>query len=300
MNRNLKKFIILISIVLLSLFMYLYGITYAKYAADSVWNYYLKSKGFYFSSDYLDMQEVKNVDNLWDGGSVIFNIRNNLNQTTVTNYDISYTASCEVIGEAESYAECKINGTNSDSETGVLSGYQRCVNKLEDQIDVSEFEKTECEIGGYDWISDIAIKDMHFDVSLTDEEESLDDVVVRVKVVSDSPYKKTIQGLFTLHKGTIDEGKISSSLKNYSSYDKLIVTNTYLTNKCVKISWDSSKALIDLGEITNYSTNSNDYIEEININIPSMKSESYTFYAKNLASTNELSEFLVEESNDCN
>ena len=34
-----------------------------------------------------------------DGGSVYFNIKNNLNQTIITNYDIDYKVSCTIKGE---------------------------------------------------------------------------------------------------------------------------------------------------------------------------------------------------------
>lgn len=298
-NKNLKKMIIIMLLVLFSGFMYSYGISYAKYAANSVWNYYLKSKGFYFNSDYLDIETVKNVNNLWDGGSTSFNIRNNLNQTVVTNYDINYKVTCEVLGEAAAYSECKMNGTNSNEITGTLSGYQRCVNETSDQIDVSEYLKTDCELGGYEWVSDVAEEDLYFDVALTDENETLNDVVVKIDAVSNSPYKKTISGLFTLHKGTIDEGKITSKIKNYSNYSKLIITNTYETEKCVKVSWDPNKLLIALDEISSYSTNENNYVGEIDVAIGPKLSSSYIFYSKDLASSYEASEFTVEES-QCN
>ena len=299
-NKNLKKMIILMFIVLISGFIYSYGISYAKYAADSVWNYYLKSKGFYFNSDYLDITEVKNVNNLWDGQKVSFNIRNNLNQTVVTNSDITYTISCEVIGEASAYAECKMNGTNSNEISGTLSGYQRCVNNTEDQTDVSTYIKTNCELGGYEWVSDIAQEDLYFDVISTDENQALNDVIIRVEAKSNSPYKKTISGLFSLHKIVIDEGKIVSKIKEYSNYNKLIITNTYEVEKCINISWDPEKFLINLDGIENYSTNINNYVKEINVLVGSKTSKSYDFYLKDLSSSYEVSEFSVQESNDCN
>lgn len=300
-NKKLKKIIILMVIVLFSGFLYSYGISYAKYAANSVWNYYLKSKGFYFNSDYLDMETVKNVNNLWDGKSVSFNIRNNLNQTIVTNYDIKYKLSCEVLGEAAAYSECKINGTNSNEAIGTLSGYQRCVNNTADQIDVSGYIKADCELGGYEWVSDIAQEELYFDVALTDENKTLNDVVVRVDAESTAPYKKTLSGLFTLHKSIIDEGKITSKIKNYSNYNKLIITNTYEAEKCIKILWDPNKLLINLDNILNYSANENNYIGEVNLKIAPKTSSGYVFYSKDLASSSyNISEFIIEESNDCN
>ncbi len=299
-RKNIKKFTILISMVLLSCFLYFYGISYAKYISDSVWNYYLKSKGFYFSSDYLGMEEVKNVDNLWDGSNVSFNIGNNLNQTVVTNYDIEYNVSCSVEGDASSYAECKMNGKTTNTDSGTLSGYQRCVNNTEDQIDVTSFIKTDCELGGYDWVSDIATKDLYFDVVLTDENYTLNDVVVKVTATSTSPYHKTLSGTFTLHKGVLEEGSITSEFKSYSTYSKLIVTNSYSENKCVNIIWNSDNLVIDKDTFSTYSSDSNSYINEINVNVDSKSSASYIFYSRDLSSSYNNNEFIVSETVQCN
>ena len=66
------------------------GITYAKYVSNSVLNYYLNSKGFYFKSDNLDTEIKNNADTSWDGDKVTFSITNSSNKSLATEYDIKY------------------------------------------------------------------------------------------------------------------------------------------------------------------------------------------------------------------
>ena len=42
------------------------GFSYARYASNAVFNYYLSSKGFYFESDELSFDTKKNVDTMWE------------------------------------------------------------------------------------------------------------------------------------------------------------------------------------------------------------------------------------------
>lgn len=278
-----------------------YGFTFAKYVYNSVWDYYLKSKGFYFSSDYLGSNVVNNVNDLWNGDSVHFNIKNNLNDAVITNYDIDYSVSCEVEGDAASYADCHMNGTTSSSTDGVLSSFETCVNNTSDQVDVSSFAKTDCELGGYDWVNQVATKDLYFDVILTNSNYELKDVIVNVAATSTSPYSKTLSGNFVLHKTNIEAGKVDLSYKNYSNYDKLVVSNSYPNAKCVKLSWDSDKLLINANHNTfsSFETDTNGYINAIEFNIDAKDSLNYMFYSKNFNTTYNVNEFSIEETSGC-
>ena len=137
----------------------------ARYCSSSVWNYYLESHGFYFSSDFLG-NDKRNVNTLWDGNSVHFNLKNNSNNSLITDYDIRYTITCEVLSDIP--AVCKLNGTQNSSLNGVLSHNSRCVNNV-DQVDVSSLTKTECELGGYDWQVLAVNQDVYFDVEATED-----------------------------------------------------------------------------------------------------------------------------------
>ncbi len=300
--KNKKKHIILILALLVSSLAVIYGITSAKYISNSVWNYYLKSKGFYFSSEQLSSSSVvKNVDSQWDGGSVNFNIKNNLNQTVITDYNIGYTASCTVTGDAAAYAECRMNGTASNTQDGVLSSLQACSNTTGDEVDVSSFDKTNCELNGYDWINQIVTKNLYFDVVLTNTNYEITDVVVNVTVTSTSPYSKTLSGDFTLHKAASKGDDVTLSYKNYSNYDRLIVSNPSSSIKCVKVTWDTSKLIInaDSSQYSSAATDLNNYINEIKFNINAKDSLSYIFYSKSFSTTYTVSEFTVEETEGC-
>lgn len=277
------------------------GFSFARYVSTSVWDYYLKSKGFYFSSDYLGSKTLKNVDNFWDGESVNFNIKNNLNQTVVTNNDINYNVTCEIEGEAKTYASCNLNGTNSNELNGVLAKIETCINETEDGKDVSSLNKTACELGGYEWKNQVAIKDFYFDVDLTDEEYELTDVVVNVVATSISPYRKTLSGKFILHKNDLITNIVTMSYKNYSNYDILTVSNTHSTSKCIKITWDSAKLKIDTlnNSFSSYSTDSDGYINEIKLNIESKRNKNYRFYRDSFKTLYDINEFTLEESSEC-
>lgn len=297
-----KKHIILISILLVSSIAVIYGVTSAKYISNSVWNYYLKSKGFYFSSEQLDSGSVvKNADSQWDGGSVNFSINNSLNQSVITDYDIGYTATCTVTGDAAAYAECHMNGTTLNSQDGVLSSLQACSNKTDDQVDVSTFNKTDCELNGYDWVSQKVTKNLYFDVVLTNTNYEISDVVVNVTVSSTTPYSKTLSGDFRLHKAGTKGEDVTLSYKNYSNYDRLIVTNPSSTTKCVKVTWDASKLVInaDSSGYSSAATDLNNYINEIKFNIDPKESLSYIFYSKSFNTTYSVSEFTLAETDGC-
>lgn len=296
-----KNLLVIILSILAGSIIYFYGFTYAKYAYNSIWDYYLKSKGFYFSSDSLGFPLIKNVDNSWDGSSVHFSMKNSINDTVITNYDIEYEAICEVEGDAAEYADCHMNGTDSNHQTGTLLSVQTCENKTGDGIDVTSYDKQECEIAGYNWIDKVAQKDIYFDVVLTNTNYELNNVVVKVTLTSISPYHKTLEGTFTLNKNNLKEDGINLNYENYSNYDKLIISNSYTTNKCVKVTWDSSKILIgeDLDKFHSYETDLNGYVNEIIFNINAKESLGYTFYSKDLHTRYNVTEFLIEEIDGC-
>lgn len=299
--KKFKVYLYLILLVLIGCFIGIYGFTLAKYVSNSVWDYYLKSKGFYFSSDYLDSMLVQNVDNLWDGESVTFNIKNNLNQVVITNYDIYYEVVCTIKGDAAAYTECHLNGTTSNMLEGVLANFQTCNNTTGDGIDVSLFNKTDCELGGYDWINQIAVKELYFDVVVTDENYELQDVVVNISATSTSPYRKTLSGDFVLHKSNMKDASITADYKNYANYDRLTISNSYTSSKCVRVTWNDDKLIInaDENQFSSYGTSVNGYINEIKFNLEGKKSLSFIFYKKTFNNIYNIDEFVIEESDGC-
>ena len=291
-----RKYVLIICLSVTFIILGVLTFTYAKFAKETVWDYYLNSKGFYLSSDYLGETPINNVDNLWDGSSVHFNIRNNLNEEVITTYDISYTVACTLEGAVANNATCKVNGTALSTQDGVLSIYETCHNNTDDGVDVSGKTKSECEIEGYNWVNEIASSDLYFDIVPNEEGYELTDAVAIVTVNSTAPYSKTLSGRFTLHKKEEVTNPVDLEFNNYSNYNELIVTNASDNSKCINISWDAEKLKIESTNFISYTENANKYINSIKINIPSRKALKYTFYTN---STLDVNEFTLAETTGC-
>ena len=264
----------------------------ARYSSSSVWNYYLESHGFYFSSDFLGNNN-NNVDTLWDGNSVHFNIKNSSNESLITDYDIRYNVSCEVLDDIP--ATCMLNGTNNSYYTGVLSSNSRCINDI-DETDVSSFNKTECEIKGYSFENLAVNQDLYFDV-VPDEGYELNNVQVLVTVNSTNPYKKSISGVFSLFKNARDLGSISKTVNDGVDSDDLIITNSFDTRKCVNVKFDSSKRIVDYNDsMSNTSLDASGYIKEFNISIDGMSNKKIKFFNKDFSYNYSVDDFIVTET----
>lgn len=249
------------------------GVTYAKYVSNLVWNYYLESKDFYLSSDYLSLESVKNVNNNWDLENVYFNIKNSENDILATEYDINYKVTCTTNNEKVS---CNLNDTGKNVFTGVLSTVQKCINEI-DETNVTNLDKTECELNGYEWKSMVATKDLYFNL---ESDMDYDSIVVSVKVDSTSPFSKTLLGTFELTKDKSINGEVSLEYSNYTDYDRLVVSNSYNIEKCAKISFDSAKLRIEtpLNNVISYDVDENNYINSIIVNVGSQKNKTFKFY----------------------
>ena len=126
----MKKILIIISSIILLIF--LTGFTKALYTSNSIWDYYLNSKGFYFESDY---NKSISVNNFYDGSDISFILSNSL-KDKYTEDDISYTISCEA-----SNGICKVDGM--DSYSAILKGGS----SNSEKIDISaDFEGNDTEV----------------------------------------------------------------------------------------------------------------------------------------------------------
>lgn len=297
----IKKHKFKIMILIISFFIGILSFTYGKYVSNSIWNYYLESNGFYLSSENLGDTTLKNVNNLWNGDSVFFNIKNSLNSSVATGYDINYTATCTIEGEAATKAKCNLNGSDSNVQDGVLTSIQNCENNSTDGIDVSNYNKETCELEGYKWKNETVENKLYFDIVATDPEYTLTDLVVNITLTSNSPYRKTLSGNFILHKSDITTEKISLNYKNYNNYDRLVVSNSFQSEKCIKITWDSNKLSIneDINSFSSYMSDSNGYINEIKFSINGKDSKSLMFYKKIFSQNYNVEEFSVEETSGC-
>lgn len=293
-----KKYVVITIVVLFVILIGTAGFSYAKYASSNIWNYYLKSKGFYFTSDYLDSNNKQNINNTWDGNKVLFNIKNNLNDKVVADYDITYKVTCTV-NSSNVDVNCNLNGTDKNTFTGTLSSYEACVNNKDDSKDVSSYDKETCETEGYNWQKMKAVKDIYFELTNSSNQD-ITDADITIKAESTGPYKKTITGNFILHKDQNIIGKLNMKLNKNTNYTNLVVTNSYNEDKCVKITWDPSKLLIDEEEnIVNKATDTNGYINEIVFKLNAKNSINYKFYQIDPTKTYDVKEFTLTEESNC-
>ena len=296
------KYMLLASMILIMIGIILFtsNSTLARYVSQSFWNYFIKSKDFYFTSDSLSQGITKNVDNLWTGESVPFNLKNSINDKVASNVDIEYEAVCTIAGEAESYTACRINGTESNTLTDVIESAQVCVNTKFDSVDVTEFDEEECEAGGYDYRYIPVLKDLYFDIVLTESNHEIKDVVVNVTVTSSSPYVRELKGMFTLHKSDLKEDEFTMNFKNYTNYSELIISNSYLTDKCVELSWNSDNlAVFSDSSVISKSYDLNGYINKIKFIIKGKGSISYMFISRDFETVYDSDSFAITEAEGC-
>lgn len=285
-----KKKIIIITGLLIISFSFQFK-TLARYTSNTVWNYYLKSHGFYMSSDNLNDNQ-KNINTLWDGSSTHFNIKNNLNLSQITEYDIKYNVKCEILNDID--ATCKLMQKESQI-TGVLSSDASCKNNKNDNIDTSGYNKTQCELNDYTWQNDAMIQDLYFDI-IPKEETDIDYVSVKITLESIEPYKKTLTGIFDLYKNTQDLGSIIKTVKDNNDYDELIITNSYNQKRCVNITFDSTKRIVELPEnARDIQTDSAQYINKFKIDIKEQSNQKIIFYNKEFQENYTIDDFIVEE-----
>lgn len=288
------KYIILILITCLIPIGTKYGISYAKYAYNSVWNYYLSSKAFYFDSNTLKENNGKITNNLWDGDRIYFDVKNNLNDFLSSEYDISYKVTCTV-KESSSETSCRVMDQSSIYE-GILSTYKKCYNETNDGVDVKNLDKATCEMKGYSWINVAASKDLYFDLT-----NKVDHAVVELNVTSTSPYKKTLKAEFALNRDYQKTGTIIADYKDQGEDGNLILTNSYEENKCVRINWDSSDLRLDFepNTVKTYATDTEGYINEIDIKLEPTSSHLEKFYEANIKNYSK-SDFIITEIEECN
>lgn len=293
--RLKKKNILILCGILVGIVLLNYAYTYAKYVANSTWNYYLQSKEFFFSSDSLDSEGFKNVNTTWDGNKTTFNVKNSISLDKITDYDIKYDVSCEVL-EGDG-AKCLMNGTGTNTFSGTLSSNQMCINKTDDKVDVSDYNKSKCEIDGYTWSKIEATKELYFEI-----DKNIDDVVVLVTLKTKEPYSKTITGSFTLHKGIKEIDKLVKSYESFTNYDILTIKNLYQASKCVDVKFDSTKFRIDTDnlDIKKYEEDTNGYVNKVSLQLESNKDYKIKLYKTIFDELYDDSYFTVEESNNCN
>lgn len=297
---KVRKYLVYVVAILFLILITTNGFTLAKYVTNSVWNYYLNSQDFYFTSPELNANKSSIVNNLWQGEPINFKLQNSLNDELVTEYDITYQVTCTVLGDASSIATCKINGTDSNVYNGTLSNFKECVNDTGDGVDVSSYNKTDCEINGYHWLNNQVTSNLYFELEKTTDVD-IESAVVNITATSTSPFKKTLSAEYTLHKDQSLVGMINKTYTEFTDYSSLVISNSYDTDKCLSIKWDSSKLRYDLNEqeLMSFNTDTNGYINEIVIKVQAKNSQRYIFYKTNLNEAYDNTIFALTELSEC-
>lgn len=298
MKKN-TKYMMLIILLLSIISIITYGYTYAKYVSNHAWNYYLGTKGFYFSSEQLATTKITNVNNNWNFDSTYFTLKNSENDFLISDYDIEYTVKCTIQNEASNYSKCVLNGSDSDTFTGIISSSSTCRNTI-DETDVSTYNQEKCESKGYEWYIQENYKDLYFDIIKTGE-ENINYVSALIEVTTTSPYSKTLLGEFNLSSSEMQESALKINYQEFDNYSRVVISNSYDENKCVKLNWNSDNLRIDETNenILSYQYDSNNYINEINFNINKKDSISYIFYKTDFTKTYDYQQFSLIESNQC-
>lgn len=272
------------------------GITYAKYVSNSVLNYYLNSKGFYFRSDDLTAETKNNVDTSWDGNKVSFTINNSSNKSLATEYDIQYEITC-AIAETDTTKVCYLNGTNSSKVTQTLSADFACKDTTNNK-DVSSLDESTCTKQGYTWTAIPSTSTNYFEV-VDINGKDVDTANVIITATSTSPYKKTIKGKYTLNKDKSELGTLSLKYETKTHYENVIVTNSYNEDKCIKLTWNSDNLVIDNSNSMQTIENDNKYINGVIFKLNKKDSTNFIFYKQDKSKTYSEADFALVESTEC-
>ena len=272
------------------------GITYAKYVSNSVLNYYLNSKGFYFRSEDLTPETKNNVDTSWDGNKVSFTINNSSNKSLATEYDIQYEITC-AIEETDTTKVCYLNGTNSSKVTQTLSADFACKDTTNNK-DVSSLDESTCTKQGYTWTAIPSTSTNYFEV-VDINGKDVDTANVIITATSTSPYKKTIKGKYTLNKDKSELGTLSLKYETKTHYENVIVTNSYNEDKCIKLTWNSDNLVIDNSNSMQTIENDNKYINGVIFKLNKKDSTNFIFYKQDKSKTYSEADFALVESTEC-
>ena len=274
-----RKQLIILGLIVLNLILFI--VIFGRYLTNTINDFFIRSKEFYFYSDKLsEDNSVYQVDN-WSGVDdyiITINMNSNNNNIEVASYDIGYNISYKCTDNAI----CQLSKTE-----GII-----LANTNSDFFNLTITPNMQLNTG--------------------------DKVVVEVEVNSTAPYKKTLKGKFTLVVGkekltyqitdsaqnpymqlsmtnTLTFYNVNESFGTYNVGDKIDI-DTYLglsdaeKAKCysamVDIKFDPTEILFDVtnsaySDATNMTTttiNGKTYINGFTIKIDAISSKEIRFY----------------------
>lgn len=257
MRKNYKKQQILIILILILCLITIVS-TFGRYVLNSINNFFVRTKDFYFFSDKLKEQRaVYQIDN-WSGVdpyTITINMNSMENSLKRVDYDVDY----QIEYTCTSNATCQISKTEGTIKADTNTDFFNVVITPNTSMDTG------------------------------------DRVTVSIKAISNSKYKKTLEGLFTLVVGkeqlsyeivdsaqsqyldlnitnTLSYYKVQEAFGTYKVGDKIDI-DTYLAladtdkNKCysalITLKFDPNVVLLDMTN-TNYLNATNVTTKKIN------------------------------------
>ncbi len=284
--KNIKKYIILLVIVIsLGIFLNI-SFTFGKYVNNQFWNYYFRTKGFYFMSDELK----ENIElEYWDENNVYINLKNFKNESLVTEYDIEYEATCIVLNQHASDVECLINDTLTNKTKGTLSSEFKCVNGEE----VIKVSRNECLDMGYNYISVPQEGIFHFNLMPNHDDYVIDEAEVELIVKSISPYKKTIKSNYIL-KNNLLNNEILYDIKSTEYLVNIIFTNEKHKSELMEISWDEKDLTLYDDKNISEKFYKGGIVNKVNLTLNENSSKMLTFFIKNKEKKYDLNSFVIK------
>ena len=153
-----------------------------------------------------------------------------------------------------------------------------------DDTDVTSLGKADCELGGYEWRYLAVDQDYSFLVESRDGSE-INNARVKIIVKSTSPYKKTLTGIFSLIRNGRETGEVSKTINNRDLYDELVITNSHNTRRCVLVTFDSTKRIVNYSpEMIDATIDENNYIDSFKVGINGKSNKMFRFYDKDYSS----------------
>ena len=294
--KSKPLFVLLILLAISSMYI---SFTFSRYVYNKMWTHYVVSNEFHFESDYLTKKGIDNHFNYWQGEDIYFNIKN-FEGSDITDLDISYNVTCEVLGEASSHATCSINGTDADELTLSLDKNDYCVNNI-DEVDVSSHNVDRCNQEGYEWHKEKVEDEIYFNVKSTNENYQLDQVEVLIKVESTSPYKKVLKGTFYLMRVDQELEDLIVDINHKTDYDEVYIINTFNEDKCYSLDWDKNTIKIDedLDNFLDYEEDPTGFINEVHFKINKKSSKLFKFINLDTNNIIKVEDFTIIELKMC-
>lgn len=261
-KENKRKTIKLNPIVMLIIFVIVIFLTpmfisSAKYVYNAIYEHYLSSKDFYFSSDKLNINHSEyEITNNWSGAepyTITVNMSSKRNDMSYTEADISYNITCE----KSDNIQCTLSKTTS---TIVGTG--------NNGVDEDYFTVVISPVGG---------------AALSEGETAWVDITAE----STSPYTQTLSGKLIIEVGSAD---ISYEIIDAANQPYLTVniTNSQSIGADVTLAYDPTVVLLDMtSRFRLSSTDSDDeqlggynYLNSITSRVESLSTTTVRFYKK--------------------